>query len=137
MRNGHPIMVVDDDRIDLMTVKRAIRDLKVTNPLITATDGETALDMLRVIPERPCLILLDINMPRMNGLELLGELKGDPSLRSIPVVMLTTSKEDSDKLSSFDLSVAGYMIKPVDYAQFVDLMRALHLYWTLSEPAAA
>ena len=81
--------------------------------------------------ERP--ILLDLNMPRMNGIEFLRIVKADPALRRIPVVVLTTSREEEDKLNSFDLSVAGYMLKPVDYQKFVEVVKTIDLYWTLSE----
>lgn len=132
MRSKKPILVVEDDEVDVMTLKRACKELRIANPVLVAEDGELALDLLRT-GERPCLIMLDINMPRMNGIELLRVLKADDALKHIPVVMLTTSKEESDKLASFRLSVAGYMLKPVDYAQFVELMRTINLYWTLSE----
>ena len=113
---------------------RAIKDLKIRNPLETVGDGEQALEFLRN-PENalPCLILLDINMPRMNGIEFLKIAKTDDSLRRIPVVVLTTSKEDQDKFDSFDLGVAGYMIKPADYLKFVEVVRAVDYYWTISE----
>lgn len=137
MRNGKPVLLVEDDIVDQMTVKRAFRELRVTNPLLTAENGEDALEQLAGTRELPCMILLDVNMPLMNGLELLRALKEDERLRQIPVVMLTTSRDERDKLASFASSVAGYMIKPVDYSQFVELMRTVALYWTLSEPAAA
>jgi CheY-like chemotaxis protein len=128
------ILLVEDDMVEAMTVKRALKDLKVTNPLRVAGNGEEALEYLRnENNERPGLILLDLNMPKMNGLELLQILKADPSLRTIPVIVLTTSKHDQDKVATFNLSVAGYMIKPVEYGQFVNTIRAINLYWTLSE----
>jgi CheY-like chemotaxis protein len=83
----------------------------------------------------PGLILLDLNMPRMNGIEFLLHVKDDPVLRKIPVVVLTTSREDGDRLSSFERSVAGYMIKPVEYPQFVETMRKIRDYWVASELA--
>ncbi len=85
----------------------------------------------------PCLILLDLNMPVMNGIEFLQVVKQHPRWRRIPTVVLTTSQEEQDKIDSFDLSVAGYMTKPVDYAKFVDAMRTIDAYWTLSEVAPA
>jgi len=77
--------------------------------------------------------LLDLNMPIMNGIEFLQNVKQDPELRRIPVVVLTTSEEQQDKMRSFDLGVAGYMTKPVDYRQFVEVVRSINLYWTISE----
>jgi DNA-binding response OmpR family regulator len=83
--------------------------------------------------ERPCIILLDLNMPLMNGIEFLKEFKQDSDLKKIPVVVLTTSKEEEDKINSYNLGIAGYMIKPVDYIEFVEVVRTIDLYWTLSE----
>jgi CheY-like chemotaxis protein len=135
MRTDRAILLVEDDSVDQMTVKRALRELRITNPLVIAESGEEALTMLASREELPCMALLDINMPRMNGLELLAAMKGDERLRRIPCVMLTTSTDDRDRFESFDKSVAGYMVKPVDYPQFVELMRTLDLYWTISEAA--
>jgi CheY-like chemotaxis protein len=134
MRSTKPILLVEDDRVDAMTVKRALKEIKVTNRLDIASDGEDALTSLRD-PENevPCIILLDLNMPRMSGVEFLREVKRDEMLRRIPVVVLTSSREEQDKVDSFNLGVAGYMIKPVDYQQFVETIRTINLYWTLSE----
>jgi CheY-like chemotaxis protein len=134
MRNSRPVLLVEDDAIDAMTVRRAFRDLKVTNPLAHTINGEEALAYLKDdTRDKPCLILLDLNMPKMNGLEFLGHVKVDPVLKKIPAVVLTTSSEERDVVQSFRLSVAGYIIKPVDYRNFVDAMRTIDLYWTLSE----
>jgi CheY-like chemotaxis protein len=81
----------------------------------------------------PCIILLDLNMPVMSGIEFLEIIKADENLRRIPVIVLTTSKEQEDKINSFNFSVAGYMAKPVDYRRFVDVMRSIDVYWSLSE----
>jgi CheY-like chemotaxis protein len=133
MQESEPILLVEDDTVDAMTVKRALRDLKVSNPVAHVTNGEEALDYLQdVTKPKPCLILLDINMPKMNGIELLNVLKADSSLHKIPVVMLTTSTNDRDIIQSFHLSAAGYMIKPVDYKQFVETIRTIDNYWRLS-----
>ena len=134
MNNKIPILLAEDDKVDAMTVKRALRDLKVTNPLIIVENGEEALEYLRD-PNKaePGIILLDLNMPKMNGIEFLEIAKKDDKIKRIPVVVLTTSKEDQDKIESFNLGVAGYMIKPVDYLQFVEVVKTIHLYWTLSE----
>jgi CheY-like chemotaxis protein len=134
MKNNRPILLVEDDKVDAMAVKRAVKDLNITNSLITVGDGEQALELLRD-PDRakPCLILLDINMPRMNGIEFLRVAKADQILRRIPVVVLTTSKEDQDKFDTFDLGVAGYLIKPADYMKFIEMLRAVDCYWTISE----
>jgi CheY-like chemotaxis protein len=134
MRNGKPILLVEDDTIDAMTVKRAFKELKVNNPLAHALNGEEALAQLQQEEsETPCVILLDLNMPKMNGVEFLKIAKDDPSLKKIPVVVLTTSNEERDIVESFKLGVAGYIVKPVDYRKFVEAIRTIDLYWTLSE----
>jgi CheY-like chemotaxis protein len=129
-----PILLVEDDQVDVMTVKRALKEIKVNNPVVNPENGEEALKYLRDPEnEKPCIILLDINMPIMNGIEFLQVMKHDARLRRIPVVVLTTSGEQQDKVNSFDLGVAGYMAKPVDYRQFVEVMRTIDAYWTISE----
>ncbi len=129
-----PILLVEDDVVDAMTVKRALRDINVTNQLDTVRNGEEALDRLRNGQNhKPCVILLDLNMPKMNGIEFLRIAKEDESLKRIPVVVLTTSKGEQERTESFKLGVAGYMIKPVDYLQFVETVRTIGMYWTLSE----
>ena len=134
MRSYKPILLVEDDQVDAMTVKRALKEIKVTNRLDIVNNGEEALTFLKNPEnEKPGIILLDLNMPRMNGIEFLKIAKKDDSLKKIPVVVLTTSKEDQDKVDSFNLGVAGYMIKPVDYRKFVEVVKTIDLYWTLSE----
>jgi len=134
MQNSRPILLVEDDSVDAMTVKRALKDLNVTNPMVRATNGEEALEYLsNASNNKPCVILLDLNMPKMNGIEFLKVAKADPKLRGIPAIVLTTSKDDRDKVDSFKLSVAGYIVKPVDYKKFVEAIKIINLYWTLSE----
>lgn len=129
-----PILLIEDDDVDAMTVKRALRDLKVSNPLERRENGEEGLRRLRnTSEEMPCIILLDLNMPIMNGVEFLAALNEDARLRLLPVVVLTTSEEERDKLETFQHGIAGYMTKPVHYSQFVDVIRTINLYWTLSE----
>jgi CheY-like chemotaxis protein len=128
-----PILLVEDDRVDVMTVMRALKEIHVVNPVVHVEHGEAALEYLRDPGStRPCIILLDLNMPIMNGIEFLKEVKQDPRLRAIPVVVLTTSEEQPDKIRSFEFGVAGYMAKPVDYRNFVETIRAVDMYWTLS-----
>jgi len=127
-------LLVEDDAVDTMTVRRAFKDLKILNPLVHSGNGEEALAYLRDRNnEKPCVILLDLNMPKMNGIEFLKVAKADTDLRKIPVVVLTTSREEYDIVQSFQLSVAGYIVKPVDYKNFVEAIRTIDLYWTLSE----
>ncbi|WP_426991233.1 response regulator [Methylomonas sp. CM2] len=131
---SNPILLVEDDSVDAMTVKRALKELHVSNPLTHVENGEEALAHLQdASQEQPCLILLDLNMPVMNGIEFLHAVKSLPELKRIPVVALTTSDEQEDKVESFELGVAGYMRKPVEYRQFVEIVRAIDAYWTISE----
>ena len=133
MRSMKPILLVEDDRVDAMTLKRALKDLKVTNKLVHTTNGEEALEYLNNdANEKPCVIILDLNMPKMNGTEFLKIAKADDNLRRLPVVILTTSKDEWDRFQAFDLSVAGYIVKPADYKSFLEAIRTVQLYWTLS-----
>lgn len=134
MGGSKPILLIEDDQVDVMTVQRALKDLKVTNSLDITSNGEQALAHLRDQKnKKPCVILLDLSMPRMNGIEFLKVVKQDEKLGKIPVVVLTSSKEEQDKLDSFDLGAAGYIVKPVEYQDFVDAMKTVDVYWTLSE----
>jgi CheY-like chemotaxis protein len=134
MKNLKPILLVEDDEVDAMTVSRALSELKVANKLVHRLNGEEALEYLRDdTQEKPCVILLDINMPKMNGIEFLKIAKNEDDLRKIPVTVLTTSKAEQNIVDSFELSVAGYIVKPVNYEKFVDAIRIIDLYWTLSE----
>lgn len=129
------ILLVDDDEVDVMNVKRAFAKAHITNPLYVVHDGLQALEKLRA-GDFSCdrrLVLLDLNMPRMNGIEFLRELRKDPALHATPVVVLTTSDDERDKVDAYDLNVAGYLLKPVTFASFVEIMAALNKYWTLVE----
>ena len=129
------ILLVDDDQIDVMNVRRAFERGKIDNPLFHAYDGLAALEMLRdgTVPPERRLVLLDLNMPRMNGIEFLRELRADPELRSTSVVVLTTSDEERDRLEAYGFNVAGYLVKPVRFVAFVELMTMLSRYWMLME----
>jgi len=134
MNRNKPILLVEDDRVDAMTVQRALNDIHVANKLDTVTNGEEAIAYLQnENMENPCIILLDINLPRMNGMEFLQAAREKSLLDRIPVVVLTTSKNDQDIVESFKLGVAGYMLKPVTYTEFMETVRTINLYWTLSE----
>jgi CheY-like chemotaxis protein len=134
MKNSRPVLLVEDDSVDAMTVKRALKDLNVTNPLVHTLNGEEALEYLKGNGnKKPCVILLDLNMPKMNGIEFLQVVKVNDSLKRIPVIVLTTSQEEQDKINSFKLGVAGYMLKSINYKEFVEIIRTINLYWTLSE----
>ncbi|NML15739.1 response regulator [Azohydromonas caseinilytica] len=129
------ILLVDDDEVDVMNVRRAFTKANLANPVYTAGNGLEALQMLRDgrVPQGRLLVLLDLNMPRMNGIEFLRELRADARLRATSVVVLTTSNEDQDKVEAYNLNVAGYLLKPVTFTTFVDLMATLQKYWTLVE----
>ena len=129
------ILLVDDDEVDVLNVRRAFARGRITNALWVAGDGIEALRMLRggEVPAARRLILLDINMPRMNGIEFLRALRQDPALQAIPVVVLTTSNDDRDRVEAYRLNVAGYLLKPVTFVAFIELMWALDRYWTLVE----
>lgn len=134
------ILLVEDDEVDVMNVKRAFKKGNISNPLHFASNGLEALAMLRgksnsslPIPAHRRLILLDLNMPRMNGLEFLDVLRNDPDLNTIPVVVLTTSDEDRDRVEAYNYNVAGYILKPVNFSNFKETMITLNHYWTQCE----
>jgi CheY-like chemotaxis protein len=129
------ILLVEDDDVDVMNVRRAFRKSNIGNPLYVAANGEQALQMLRAgqVPRERRLVLLDLNMPRMNGIEFLRELRADPELRCTSVVVLTTSNDDRDRVEAYNLNVAGYILKPVTFQNFCDAMLTLNKYWTLVE----
>ncbi|MEM7353359.1 MAG: response regulator [Acidobacteriota bacterium] len=140
MRTKKSILLVEDDEVDVLTVRRALRQLGVPNPLVVAANGEQALEILRQAAgergsegERPALIFLDLNMPRMNGIEFLRQARAEGCAEGIPIIVLTTSRQQQDVIDGFQYNVAGYMIKPVEYEEFVEVMQAIDSYWTLSE----
>lgn len=129
------ILLVEDDDVDVMNVRRAFDRNRIANPLHVAPDGVEALRMLRAgeVPRERRIILLDLNMPRMSGIEFLRELRADPQLAHTPVIVLTTSDDERDKINAYNLNVAGYLLKPVTFVNFVETMAALNKYWTLVE----
>lgn len=132
MKKIAPILLIEDDQVDIMTVKRSFKELGVLNVLITTHNGEEALRYLSdQEQELPCVILLDINMPKMNGQEFLEHLKQASDFKNIPVIMLTSSKEQQDVDSSFEQGISAYVLKPVDYQQFLSSIKVLDSFWTL------
>lgn len=129
------ILLVEDDEVDVMNVRRAFKKNNIGNPLWVAGNGLEGLEMLRgpEMPRERRLILLDLNMPRMNGIEFLRELRADPELALTPVVVLTTSDDERDRVDAYNLNVAGYILKPVTFVSFVEAMATLNKYWTLVE----
>jgi CheY-like chemotaxis protein len=129
------ILLAEDDEVDVMNVRRAFEKNHMQHSLFVAGNGIEALEMLRdgTVPKDRRLILLDLNMPKMNGIEFLEALRADPELSSTPVVVLTTSNDDQDKIDAFNLNVAGYMLKPVTFNSFCERMATLDEYWALVE----
>ncbi len=129
------ILLVEDDDVDVMGIERALRKLKILNHIVRAKDGLEALELLRDpdAVRRPYIILLDINMPRMNGLEMLAELRDDPRLTSAVVFVLTTSKSDEDKVAAYKQHVAGYIVKSQVGDGFLRIMEMLDHYWRVVE----
>ena len=136
-RKGITILLAEDDADDRLLVKEALAEGRVLNDLRSVEDGEELLDYLRrrgryADPEaspRPGLVLLDLNMPRKDGREALREIKADPELKRIPVVVMTTSKAEEDVLRSYDLGANSYITKPVTFDRLVELMKVLGRYW--------
>lgn len=128
------LLFVDDDPLAEMTLRRAFRRLSMEGPLTIAHDGLEALDLLRDpwFPVDRCVVLLDLNMPRMDGLELLKELRADPELSHVPVIVMTTSDEQRDIQAAYAARVAGYFVKPVSFGGFVEQVRAIIDYWSIA-----
>jgi CheY-like chemotaxis protein len=139
MERSASILHVEDDPIDVANLQRAFSRCGVAHPLHAASSGEEALARLRGSLDsgrlRPGIILLDLNMPGMGGLEFLRAMKADPALRTIPVVVFTSSREDSDRLLAYSLGASGYVVKPIDFDEFVEAVRVVERYWSLCELA--
>lgn len=132
------ILLVEDDDLDVMAIRRALSKARIANPIVVASDGIEAFEILRgenghsPLP-RPYLILLDLNMPRMNGIEFLTELRSDPQLRDSIVFVLTTSDADTDVMRAYDNLIAGYMVKGKAGDDFFELIGMLDHYWRVIE----
>lgn len=129
------ILLIEDDEVDVMNVRRAFQKNHIANPLYVASNGLEGLEALRngTVPGERRLVLLDLNLPKMNGIEFLRALRADPALRATSVVVLTTSANERDKVDAYNLNVAGYLLKPVTFISFVEVMATLNKYWTLVE----
>jgi len=133
MNSTKPILLIEDDQIDRMTVQRSFKNLNIKNPLSVACNGEEGLHLIQNTTETPCLIILDINMPKMNGIEFLKIIKADPNFKTIPVVILTTSNDENDKFICYSYGAAGYIIKPIDYNEFQEAIRIFNNYWNINQ----
>lgn len=134
------ILLVEDDEVDVMNVKRAFNKVNIANPIYMASNGLEPLSILRGnhaqfpnFPQEHRLILLDTNMPKMGGIEFWQQLRSDPQLRPTPVVVMTTSNQDQDRVEADNLNVTGYILKPVTFSSFVEMMMTLNKYWLLCE----
>ena len=140
--NNKPVLLVEDDQVDAMSVTRAFNEIQVTNQLVHVENGEEALDYLyRRGPfttrsnENPAVLLLDLKLPKVDGLEVLQQIKSDEKLRMIPVVVLTSSREERDMVASYKLGVNAYVVKPVDFHEFVNAIKELGIFWAvINEP---
>jgi CheY-like chemotaxis protein len=144
MMDTKPILLVEDNPDDVELTIMALEQSRVTNEVVTVGDGVEALDYLfgtgdfagRDTSVMPQVILLDLNMPRMNGLEFLRRIRADAKTRLLPVVVLTTSNEDIDRIESYNLGANSYVRKPVNFHQFVEAIHQLGLYWTILNKTA-
>jgi CheY-like chemotaxis protein len=129
------ILLVEDDDVDVMNVQRAFKRNNIANPLFIARNGIEALELLKSgdVPVNRRIVLLDLNMPQMNGIEFLRTLRQDEELKLTPVVVLTTSNDERDRIEAYNLNVAGYLLKPVTFTSFCEVMAALNKYWALVE----
>ncbi|CAM2733472.1 two-component response regulator [Legionella steigerwaltii] len=132
-------MLVDDDAIDIKDMQRTFKKNKIDNPLHVATNGLEALNKLlgingeKKIKPTPKIIILDINMPKMNGIEFIKSIRAHEKLKSLLVFILTTSNSEKDKIDAYNLNVAGYIVKPFHISEFVEIISSLHRYWNLLE----
>jgi CheY-like chemotaxis protein len=133
------ILHVEDDAVDAMVIERALKKIELNYVLYQAKNGIDALDMLRGLNGKekiqpvPKIILLDLNMPKMNGIEFLKELRVDRNLRSISVFVMTTSKDERDLADAYELNVAGYLIKPISLENYTNIVSTLNDFWKLTE----
>lgn len=137
--NDSPLLLVEDNPVDLDLTLRALALRKITNKIQVARDGEEALNFINLWEEGeplPVVILLDLNMPKISGLEVLEKIKSHPRFKTIPVVILTTSSESSDLKSAYQLGANSYIVKPVDFDKFVEVASQIDLYWrVLNKPS--
>ncbi|MCK4738727.1 MAG: response regulator [Deltaproteobacteria bacterium] len=141
MNNLFPILMAEDNEHDVVATKRAWKRNSIRNPLYVVSDGEECLDYLKQrgaysepgSAPRPGVLLLDINMPKMDGLTALKHIRADEDLKNLPVMILTTSRADEDRVKGYDLFVNAYIVKPVGFENFAEAIRTIDLFWQLIE----
>ncbi|KPQ40189.1 MAG: Response regulators consisting of a CheY-like receiver domain and a winged-helix DNA-binding domain [Phormidium sp. OSCR] len=126
-----PVLLVEDNPDDEQLTLRSLRKSNIANPVLIARNGEEALTILSELKLLPAVVLLDLKLPKLDGFEVLRQIRTSPKLKSLPVVILTSSSEDRDIIESYDSGANSYVRKPVDFTQFVEAVSQLGLYWTL------
>jgi CheY-like chemotaxis protein len=140
MNSLKPILLVEDSAMDIELTLSALEDSHLANRVVVLRDGSEALDYLRAHAQNgsdgyPAVVLLDIKMPKVSGIEVLRTIKADPDLKFVPVVMLTSSREGPDMTECYDLGANGYVVKPVDFAEFFEAVKAVGKFWAVvNEP---
>ena len=135
LNRDETILLIEDDRVDIMTVQRALKKNAISNPLNVARTGLEALNMLRgeegheKMAPAPALILLDLNLPKMSGIEFLHELRGDPELKDLRIIVLTSSNEPKDRAAAFEYDVDDYIVKPHSFDEFTRAMATILALW--------
>ncbi|AKC21521.1 response regulator [Flavobacterium psychrophilum] len=127
------ILLIEDDTIEIMKFNRVLKTIEANHKIIEANNGEEALEILKEKENTPDIIILDLNMPRINGIEFLGILKQDPVLKYIPAIILTTSNNHTDILECYKIGIAGYVLKPLKYDDYVDRIKKMLDYWSINE----
>ena len=127
------ILLIEDDTIELMKLNRAMLSLNMNHEVTEATNGEEALELLLNEKYYPDIILLDLNMPKINGIEFLEILKNNESIKFIPTIILTTSSNEKDLLACFNLGISGYILKPLKYDEYIAKIKVLLSYWSANE----
>ncbi|MBB3124044.1 CheY-like chemotaxis protein [Mesoflavibacter sabulilitoris] len=133
MKNKLNILLIEDDMIEIMKLNRTISSLKLNHNIVEANNGEEALKILEKKDNLPDIILLDLNMPKINGIEFLSILKNDEVLKYIPTIILTTSNNQKDLLECYKIGIAGYVIKPLKYEDYVSKIERVLNYWSVNE----
>lgn len=132
MNENRPILLIEDDDVDVMTMQRVFKDLKSSIPLIIHRNVEDAINYLKITHITPSLILLDLNLPLMDGFDFLGIIKNNPVSKLIPIIVLSSSNRLEDRIKSYEMGVVGYMIKSMDYEEWVETIDVVINYWSLN-----